>query len=90
MKQLINEGDAEWHGQEAAEVRQSFWLLIENIKYDSPLSNYASIPVNTNLKFTLLNNDLKSRLSTKFSYICCIFSREASTSGYCSRDSKVV
>ena len=45
---------------------------------------YASVPT----------NNLKSRLRAKFSYICCIFSHEASTSGYCSRelkrDSKVV
>ena len=42
-----------------------------------PLSSYASVPA---------NNNLKSRLRAKFSYICCIFSHEASTSGYCSRE----
>ena len=43
------------------------------------LSSYASVPTNSNLK---------SRLRTKFSYICCIFSHEASTSSYCSRELK--
>ena len=41
-------------------------------KIDWSLSNYASVP---------MNNNLKSKLCVKFSYICCIFSREASTSG---------
>ena len=44
-----------------------------------PLSKYASVPA---------NNNLKSRLRAKFLYICCIFSHEASTSGYCSRELK--
>ena len=45
-----------------------------------PLSNYASVPT---------NNNLKSRLRAKFSYtICCIFSHEASTSGDHSRELK--
>ena len=44
-----------------------------------PFSKYASV---------LANNNLKSRLRVKFSYICCIFSHEASTSGYCSRELK--
>ena len=51
---------------------------------NKPLSNYASVPA---------SNNLKSRLRAKFSYVCCIFSQEASTSGYCSwelkRNSKV-
>ena len=50
-----------------------------------PLSNYTSVPA---------NNNRKSRLRAKFSYICCIFLHEALTSGYCSwelkRNSKVV
>ena len=49
------------------------------------LSNYSSISA---------NNKPKSRLRAKFSYICCIFSHEASTSDYRSlelkRNSKVV
>ena len=49
---------------------------------------------NINCAFIPANNNLKSRLRFKFSYICCIFSHEASTSGYCSRNlnrnSKVV
>ena len=43
------------------------------------LSNCASVPA---------NNNRKSRLRAKFSYICCIFSHEASTSGHCSRELK--
>ena len=46
---------------------------------NKPLSNYASVPA---------NNNPKSRLRAKFSYICCTFSHEASTSGYCSRELK--
>ena len=44
-----------------------------------PFANYASIPV---------NNNLKSRLCVKFLYICCIFSHEASTLGYCLQELK--
>ena len=46
---------------------------------NSPFPNYVSVPA---------NNKLKSRLRAQFSYICCIFSNEASTSGYCSRKLK--
>ena len=46
---------------------------------DRPLLNHASVPA---------NNNLKSRLRAKFSYICCIFSHKTSTSGYCSRELK--
>ena len=49
------------------------------LQANRPLSNYASVPV---------NNNLKSRLRAKFSYICCIFSPEASTLGCCSRELK--
>ena len=38
---------------------------------DRACLNYASVP---------LNNNLKLRLYTKFSYICCIFLHKASTS----------
>ena len=41
------------------------------------VGNYGSAPA---------NNSLKSKLRAKFSYICCIVSHEASTSGYCSRE----
>ena len=44
-----------------------------------PLSIYASIPV---------NNNLKLRFHAKFSCINCIFPHEASTSCYCSRELK--
>ena len=44
-----------------------------------PFSIYASVPANRNLK---------SRIRGKFSDICCIFSHEASTPGYCSRELK--
>ena len=44
-----------------------------------PLSNYSSVSA---------NNNPKSRLRAKFSYICCIFSHEASSSGYRSRELK--
>ena len=37
----------------------------------------------------IANNNLKSRLHAKFSYICCIFSHEASTSGHCYRELKL-
>ena len=42
-----------------------------------PLSNYALVPA---------NNNLKLRLRAKFSYIRCIFSHIASTSGCCSQE----
>ena len=46
---------------------------------NSSFPNYVSVSA---------NNNLKSRLRAKFSYICCIFSHEALTSGYCSRERK--
>ena len=54
-------------------------LHLFSFQLNRPLSNYASFPA---------NNILKSRLRAKFSYICCIFSHKASTSGYCSRELK--
>ena len=56
--------------------------LDNSLKYfqrNRPFPSYASVPA---------NNNLKSRLGAKFSYICCIFSHQASTSGYCSRELK--
>ena len=44
-----------------------------------PLSNYASVSANINLK---------PRLRARFSYICCIFLHEASISSYCLREMK--
>ena len=37
-----------------------------------------------------MNNNLKSRLRAKFSYIYCILSHKASTSGYCLREKRSI
>ena len=70
------------YGQLAVSANM-FYCLINLCK--RPLSNYASVPA---------NNKPESRPRAKFSYICCIFSHEASTSGYClrklKRNSKVI
>ena len=50
-------------------------VLRHTNKTKSPFPNYASVPA-------------KSRLRAKFSYICSIFSLEASTSGYCLQELK--
>ena len=54
-------------------------LIYSLLLANRPLSNYASVPA---------NNNLKLRRGAKSSFICCIFSHEASTSGYCSRQLK--
>ena len=55
----------------------------------SRLSHVSSFWLDKSLFWiTLQFPNLKSVLRARFSYICCIFSYEASTSGYCSRELK--
>ena len=53
--------------------------VLPKVYLNGSLSNYDSVPA---------NNNLKSKLSAKFLYICCIFSHQASISGCCSRELK--
>ena len=68
-----------FYGMDKPSISHVYHIEFCTNRSNRPLSNYASVPA---------NNNLKLRLGALFSYICCIFSHEASTSGYCSRELK--